>query len=332
MLIGKFKSEIKILYNNINSYMPKKYLVNNFIETNDIKSTMFVEAQIKEEHSTGYRDWDTIHRIGHKINNTRGGSLVQCHPSLKMGKNNCPVINNNLNEALHFTTPFKEENLHIFLVYIHPRAKIEETIFTKAALYKYSIIVGDFNPNEAKNKQIKKFLQNDAFKKFTTPPTFLENNPDSTRDLLFYPTNLRKNIKNVDLAADLGSDHLSMVITLDMQSQPDNIKGKKSLQFDKCKLDRVNQDMKQFIDLHKNSRIDENYISLFNEELSDCIVRYTFLKTHHPFLHELPPYIIKMIKNKRKMYRAYQRRQDPALKPQINECNKSIHQMIQQYK
>lgn len=120
---------------------------------------MFVEAKIKEEHNITYRDWDTIHHIGHKVNNTRGGCMVQCHPSMKMGKNNPPKMNNTLNEALHFTIPFRDDRLHIFLVYIHHSSKIEETIFTKAALYEYSIIIGDFNPNQTKKGKSVNFFK-----------------------------------------------------------------------------------------------------------------------------------------------------------------------------
>lgn len=112
---------------------------------------MFVEAKIKEQHNTSYRDCDVISRMGHVSNNTCGGSLVQCHSNLNISKNNAHSLNNNLNEAIYFSIPFKIEKLHIFLIYIHPHLEIEETIFTRAALYRYSKILVDFNPKEAKN-------------------------------------------------------------------------------------------------------------------------------------------------------------------------------------
>ena len=62
------------------------------------------------------------------------------------------------NETLHMSIPFQGEKLHIFLVYNHPNSRIEDTIFTKAALYKYAIIIGDFNINRAKRKHIDNFL------------------------------------------------------------------------------------------------------------------------------------------------------------------------------
>lgn len=68
---------------------------------------MFVEAKIKDSDNTQYRNWTKLQEIGHQIQNTRGGSLVQCHPSIRCGKANSPIINNPLNEVTHFSLPFK---------------------------------------------------------------------------------------------------------------------------------------------------------------------------------------------------------------------------------
>ena len=50
------------------------------------------------------------------------------------------------------------------------------------------------------------------------------------------------------------------------------------------------------------------------------------------YSQELPPYIIKLIKTKRRMYRAYRNNPDPKTKTLINDYNKNIHRMIQQYR
>lgn len=55
---------------------------------------------------------------------------------MRLQKNNPPIINNPLNETIHFSIPFKDDRKHIFLVYIDPRSNIEDTIFPKAVLYK----------------------------------------------------------------------------------------------------------------------------------------------------------------------------------------------------
>ena len=48
--------------------------------------------------------------------------------------------------------------------------------------------------------------------------------------------------------------------------------------------------------------------------------------------HKLLPFIVKLIKTKRKIYREYQANQDLTIKSEFNALIKHIHNMIQQYK
>lgn len=327
-------STIKILYNNINSYLPKRHLINNFIEQNNVSCAMFVEAKIKDSHNTNYRDWTTIHKVGHKLQNTRGGSLVQCHPHIKCTKDNPPVINNPLNEVTHFSIPFKNEKLHIFLVYFHPTGRIEETLFTKAALYKYVMIIGDINATTAsKKKIINNFIKRGQYSKAATKPTFLmDGNEDSTPDLILYTNNIKQNILKIELITDLGSDHLGMIIDVDLNIEPETQTEKVIYDYKRCKMEIINKETELFVEQNKNTHINEHYIQSFNIFLSESIKKNTPRITRHPFLHELPPYIVKLIKNKRRMYREYCSNRDPFYKREINRYNKNIHRMIQQYR
>lgn len=135
-------STLNILYANISSSQ-KDYLSNNIITKNKIKCVLFVET--KKGTSTTFHDWDELRFDGNIVNtNTSGGSLVQVHPSLKMVKANVSRIKNPLNSAVHFNV-LSNDYLHIFLVHFHASACIEETVFTMVALYKYSIIIVNFN-------------------------------------------------------------------------------------------------------------------------------------------------------------------------------------------
>lgn len=141
---------LKILFNNINSFNSKKYQIFNCIENLNINCALFAETKLKD--IINYRNWQTINKAGNILNkNIRGGQLVLCNPNLKMIKANSPQINNAANGCIHFCISFKNDFLHIFNVYIHPLSLIEETIFTMASIYKYSLIIGDFNAgNNAK--------------------------------------------------------------------------------------------------------------------------------------------------------------------------------------
>lgn len=191
-------NDIKLLYNNINSLHNKSQLIFNYVENNNIDCALLVET--KNKKLTRYRDWTILERLGTIINkNARGGSLAMGKQHLKMGKANPPHLNDPKNECIHFTLPFKTEKLHIFLLYVHPNSILENSILTKALLCNYAMIIGDFNPNAQKKKQLASFLSNSDFVQITTPLTFLmANNPDSTPDLLLCTNNIRNNIHKIN--------------------------------------------------------------------------------------------------------------------------------------
>lgn len=209
-------SHINILYSNINSYTNKKLIIHNYIEKENINGAMFVESKTNENSNTTFKNWNILQFNGHQIHNfTRGGSLVQMEPELNIGKANAPRLNNPLNECIHFTLPFLDDKLHIFLVYIHPLSRIEENIFTKSTL-KYSLIVDfNLNSNRTKKKQLNDFIRNTNFCKYNTPPTFIMPQNSTTPDLVLYTDSIKNNLLEVDVIPDLCTDHLGFKIKID---------------------------------------------------------------------------------------------------------------------
>lgn len=304
------------------------------MEQNNINCVLLVETKTKCINSVKYRNWRTLQLQGNLITNIpRGGSILQTDPSLNMGKANPPKLNNLLNECLHITIPFQNDNLHIFLVYIHPTSKIEENIFVKASLYKYAIIIGDLNVNKTKNKQISDFIKNSNFEKWITPPTFLmQNNNDTTPDVMLYSKNLKNNFQRVDLTPDLGSDHLAFHIQFKLNRPATNIPPKIKYNFKKSNMEKINKDLKEFIESKRNEVNSIDDINQFNLQLKQIIQNNTpTLETQH-YSHKLPPFIIRMIKEKRKMYREYQVNHNPEAKKHINQFNKQIQKMVFEFK
>lgn len=194
--------------------------------------------------------------------------------------------------------------LHIFTVYIHPNSNIEESIFIMASLYTYVIIVGDFNINNVtKRRQLNNFLQSTDFTRAYTPPTFLmPNNHDSTPDILLFTNNLKHNLQNINVNPDLGSDHLSitfdLVTNIPIMDEPFSQINLKS-----CNFEKVNDIMLQFI--HNENTINENLVETFNSSLHNAIKNSCKSINKKHYTHELPPFIIKLIKHKRKKLREY---------------------------
>ncbi|KAL3272970.1 hypothetical protein HHI36_014427, partial [Cryptolaemus montrouzieri] len=176
-------------------------------------------TNIKSEDNVQNRDWSIIRHYSNNLNhNNRGGSLAQIHPSLGMKKRNAPRINNPLNDALHLMIPFGNCEVHIFLIYNHPTFYLEETILNMAVNYKFSLIIGDFNINNIRNRRnLNNFLQKSNFHMAETPPTFImPNNEDATPHSIVYSSHMKYLIQKVDVIPNLGSDHLSIILNLDM--------------------------------------------------------------------------------------------------------------------
>lgn len=294
---------------------------------------MFVETKTKTESAVMYQNWNIIHKPGNIVNtNTRGGSLVQMHPKFQLIKANAPAINNPLNECLHFATPFLNERLHIFLIYNHPTSLIEESVFRKAALYKYCIIIGDFNiNNKAGKNRLSQFLRKADFQIYQTEPTFImPNNNDTTPDLIVHSRELKKHFEKVELIPDLGADHLAIEIEMNIITSPkqENTEEDK-YRFQKCNTQLVNRIMGEYVG--ENMLIHEQHITEFNDKLSKTILDNTPKYKPQYYNYELPAYIIQMIKLKRRMYREYKTHKDPQTKKHINALGKNISLMIQQY-
>ena len=230
-----------------------------------------------------------------------------------MGKENPPRINNLLNNCIHFTLPFQNEKLHVFLVYIHPNSIIEDTIFTKAALYKFSIIIGDFNVNMRKNQQISDFINNTNSVKIDTPPTsIIPNNPSTTPDLLLCMVNILNNFIEVDLTPDLGSDHLAILIKFELQKVPSNETDIFYHNIGGCNMDPVNEIMFDYIsNIHEISPL---YIQDFNSKLNKVILENSPIQKKTFFNYQLPPFILKLIRRKRQLYRLIKENETQQLK------------------
>lgn len=74
------------------------------------------------------------------------------------------------------------------------------------------------------------------------------------------------------------------------------------------------------------------YITFFHNTLSRIITEETPTLKKRYFSQTLPPYIIKLIRTKKQLFREYQTNQDPSLKRKFNKLNRDIHNMILQYR
>ncbi|KAG5886228.1 hypothetical protein JTB14_029828 [Gonioctena quinquepunctata] len=88
------------------------------------------------------------------------------------------------------------------------------------------------------------------------------------------------------------------------------------MNFNKCDMEKVNES----IFIESRTTIDENHIRAFNEKFTKAAHVHS-PKTKY-YAHELPLFIIKLLKNKRSIYREYKGTQEPELN--INSYSKNI--------
>lgn len=75
------------------------------------------------------------------------------------------------------------------------------------------MIIGEFNVNKTKNKQLSNFSRNNQFMKITTAPTFLM--ADTTPDIISHTSKIKNNFIKIELVPDSGSNHLIILIKFD---------------------------------------------------------------------------------------------------------------------
>ena len=159
------------------------------------------------------------------------------------------------------------------------------------------------------------FLKNTEFVKAATPPTFImPNNVDCTPDVILQTNNIRQNITKIDVLPDIGSDHLSLLIHFDLQKPIAHATPTVKYKFNKCNVEKVNEEMLYYLESTRQNEISPETITNFNNKLMNVTLKNTPTNTNQCFTHKLPPYIIKLIKTKRKMFRDYQHQRDSVIK------------------
>ena len=90
--------------------------------------------------------------------------------------------------------------------------------------------------------------------------------------------------------------------------------------------------MSSYVSTLENLEINPQVITNFNTKLSQTVIENTPKTEIRHYTHELPPFIIQLIKRKRRMYREYKNTGDPTAKADLNKFNKNIQNLIKEYR
>ncbi|CAG9767313.1 unnamed protein product [Ceutorhynchus assimilis] len=125
-----------------------------------------------------------------------------------------------------------------------------------------------------------------------------------------------------EVISDLGSDQMGFKIEFDLEHI---LTGDRTVKYNykKCNLEKINTDLIKYINQQAQSIITTNQITDFSNKVSEIITQNTPLIKNQNFSYPLPPFIVRLIKEKRRMLREYYARPDPEIKTlpnlEINE-------------
>ncbi|KAL3281447.1 hypothetical protein HHI36_004656 [Cryptolaemus montrouzieri] len=98
-------------------------------------------------------------------------------------------------------------------------------------------------------------------------------------ELILHTKNLKENILKVESIPDLRSDHLHMILKLDLEKSTTAECKILRYNYDKCDMKKVNKDMAVYVGEH-NVLTSEEDITTFNQKLSKSI-RRNYMNFHH---------------------------------------------------
>lgn len=126
-------------------------------------------------------------------------------------------------------------------------------------------------------------------------------------DLVLYTINIKNNISFIVTHPDLGTEHDTIKITFELhRTITENEPLKRNIK--KCDISLLNEKVETYLNQTNNEPLTEEKIIHFNTTLSQLVIENSPILKRKYYVRELPPYIIKMTKNKRIFTKSHQRR------------------------
>ena len=82
----------------------------------------------------------------------------------------------------------------------------------------------------------------------------MTNNADTTPDRIFYSSNIRDAIKKLELTPDLGSDHLSLVVSIDLNTALPTKIIETKMNYRKANIENINAEVQTYQTATENVR------------------------------------------------------------------------------
>ncbi|KAK9876130.1 hypothetical protein WA026_011247 [Henosepilachna vigintioctopunctata] len=320
----------------------KVHLLKALLLQSKISILSITETKLK--HNLKVASYNTYQR-----NSPRGairGTALLVHTSLHSTEFKLPNQFSNL-ECVAAKVQLDNLSVAVFSYY-HPPSDILSAYFIDyIASIPHSIILGDLNARNIqfgdsstnRNGRILSdcLMQHNLWRCYNVDPTFFSHAGMSITDHIITTPDLIKYFEEpCFIGQSITSDHLPLLIHSTiagpLASTPACItfKDHKNANWELF-TDHLSTNLPQYHPLQNSHQIDfaiDQLSSSFSEAYSTCVVEKTININRPP----LPPYIVNLIKSKRRLYRSFIRTRDAAIKTEYNRLAALIRREINRFK
>ena len=347
-------SKLKLAHINIRSCRNKVVEISPFLKENDIDILTLNETWLKSNFKLDIPNYNITRND--RPRRRGGGVAILVRNDIKFDIiDTCSAINTD-NEAITILLKDSQDPISITTIYIPPGSNINTTLLNNIKNSADNIIItGDLNAkhtdfNCSKTDKwgmaLKKALNDaDLFVADNSKPTHRDSKTD-TNDIIDYIISspaIYNNIQNLILNSDLSSDHSAILFDFTTKFNKITSPPLKVKLYHKADWDSINSSLAKHLTVLQDQIL--NLISSDNPDpiniinnaatiLTDSIVN---IHNNLPEKHikpntSIPLSIQLLIKQKRKIKRAFIKSRNPFLKSALNAISKKIKKLIKNHR
>ncbi|CAF0880014.1 unnamed protein product, partial [Brachionus calyciflorus] len=268
-----------------------------------------------------------------------GGGAALCVKKNFIGK---PIYIESQNEVIGYRIDLNDNSsIAIFSIYASPSVQLDlDLLSTIKNNYPNFLKVGDLNarrhswnciPENKKGKNLFNFIKENNLKLLNSPKIPYPSGK-STLDLSICSQSVYNFFISHDVINEQISDHLPTITSLSLSSQP-RFKTFKSTNWTKFDKILKNQSSKPSV-LNEELLLESEATQIINE-ITQALEKSKFkfkINSQSSSFNKIPSYLIKLIKQKRKIRRLYQKTNSSTHKKLFNFLEKALRRELTKYK
>ncbi|KAK9880332.1 hypothetical protein WA026_010217 [Henosepilachna vigintioctopunctata] len=320
----------------------KRHLLKALLTEHNISILSVTETKLKFDlKMSNYNTYQRNSTLG-----TIRGAALLIHDSLHSTQFKLPDQFSNL-ECVASKVTINNIIVTIISLYHPPGETFPDNLFEFVSLNPHTILLGDFNARNIqfgdnstnRNGQILSecLIENNLWRCPNTNPTFFSHTGMSIIDhIIITPDLIQYFEEPCFIGQTITSDHLPLLVHSNIAQPPKlpptiiTLKDFKNTDWEQFRamIIQTFSPPQIFRNTHEIDQIIEQYSTSVSETYNACTPDRTINLNRAP----LPPFIVNLIKNKRRLYRLFLRNRDAAIKTEYNRLSAIIRREINRFK